>query len=61
MISRLNPQLDEKRLRSAAHVVYHASEGIVHSLINSQETGIDQEEIVQEVTRLLGGYLQTLR
>ena len=40
MISHLNPQLDEKHLRSAAHVVYHASEGIVQNLINSRETEI---------------------
>lgn len=61
MIARLNPQLGKKRLRSAAHVVYHASEGIVHSLTNGPEAGIDQDEIVQEVTILFGGYLRTLR
>jgi AcrR family transcriptional regulator len=61
LITSLNPQLEKKRLRSVAHVVYHASEGIVHSLINSQEAGIDQDEIVQEVTLLFTDYLQNLR
>jgi len=61
MISRLNPHLEKKRLHSAAHVVYHASEGIVHSLVSNPETATNQEEIVQEVTRLFSGYLQALR
>lgn len=61
MIARLNLGLGEKRLRSAADVVYHASEGTVHSLIASQETEIDREEIIREVARLFSAYLQTLR
>ena len=61
MIARLNPHLEKKRLHSAAHVVYHASEGIVHSLVNSPETDTNQDDIVQEVTRLFSGYLLTLR
>ena len=61
MISRLNPQLGEKRLRIAAYVVYHASEGIVHDLVSSQETEINQEELVREVASLFNAYFRSLR
>jgi len=61
MISRLNPKLEKEHLQSAAYTMYHAAEGVIHSLINNPEAAARQDEIIRETAKLLNGYALTLR
>ena len=57
MLARVNPQLPQERVHAMAYVLYNACEGIIHSLLSNPQEGIEQEQVVSEVTEMLTGYV----
>ena len=56
MLIRVNPILPQERVHAMAYVLYNASEGIIHSLVGNPQEGIDQEQVVSEVAKMLACY-----
>jgi AcrR family transcriptional regulator len=61
MLFRLNPHLDKQTLHAAAHIVFHASEGIVHGMVINPDAETSKKDIIKEGVKLFLGYLQTLQ
>jgi AcrR family transcriptional regulator len=49
---------NDKNLRSVAYVLYHASEGIIHSMIAENLQAPIREEILLQTSRLIANYIQ---
>ncbi len=60
LLLQFNPKLEKTRLSSIAFVMFHAVEGVVHSMVSYKDDEINMNKVRAELIRLVTSYLHAL-